>query len=83
MIKKRMVGNALPEGEWRKTAEAAPLLGVTRQNLTQLVEKGYFIGGQHFLKLGDTDTSPRLWNIDSCRLVFAELAAPSFGRKYG
>ena len=42
MIKKRMVGNALPEGEWRKTAEAAPLLGVTRQKLTQLVEKGYF-----------------------------------------
>ena len=68
MIKKRMVGNALPEGEWRKTAEAAPLPTAARRLLFKLHVPGVLRcrqGGlhrhsiRHFLQLPAEEQLPR------------------------
>mgnify|MGYP003139444550 CR=1 FL=1 len=70
----------LPTGPWLRTRDAFPALNISRSTLTRIKAFGWFKPGTHYLRTGPGDTSNLLWNIDACRKVMAEMAAPKAGQ---
>ena len=66
----------LPTGVWLRTKDVPDALNISRATLTRRKSEGWFKPGTHFLRSGTGDTSNLLWNVDSCRKVLAEMAAP-------
>ena len=70
----------LPTGPWLRTRDAFPALNISRATLTRIKAGGFFKAGTHYLRTGTGNTSNLLWNIDACRKVMAEMAAPQGGQ---
>ena len=66
----------LPTGPWLRTREVWPALNISRATLKRRKAEGWFVAGTHFLRTGTGETSNLLWNVDACRKVLAEMAAP-------
>ncbi len=69
---------SLPDGEWLKTHQAADALSISRVTLLNQKKEGKFVAGEHYIRLGDKETSPLLWNIPNCRKRQAMFEPPQF-----
>ena len=81
MQKKKILSRerySLPDGAWLKTPQAAEALNISRVTLLNQKKEGKFLSGYHFIRLGDKETSPLLWNIPNCRERQARFEPPQF-----
>ena len=69
----------LPTGPWLRTKDVWPALNISEATLKRRKAEGWFKAGTHFLRTGAGNTSNLLWDIDACRKVMAEMAAPKGG----
>ena len=70
----------LPTGPWLRTKDVPDVLNISRATLKRRKSEGWFEAGTHYLRTGSGDTSNLLWNVDACRKVMAEMAAPQGGQ---
>ena len=68
----------MPDGAWLKTPQAAEALNISRVTLLNQKKQGVFLAGCHYIRLGDKETSPLLWNIPNCRERQARFEPPQF-----
>ena len=67
----------LPEGHWLCTSDLIKELKISKATLYRRKKEGYFELGRHFLTTspppvdGSPSTANILWNVESCREVFA------------
>ena len=81
MQKKKILSRerfSLPDGVWLKTNQAAEALDISRVTLLNQKKQGVFLAGCHYIRLGDKETSPLLWNIPNCRERQARFEPPQF-----
>ena len=66
----------LPTGVWLRTKDVPPALNISKNTLLRRKDDGWLQAGTHYLRTGTSKTSNLLWNVDACRKVLAEMAAP-------
>ena len=66
----------LPTGPWLLIRDVWLALNISKSTLTKIKAGGWFKPGTHYLRTGTGETSNLLWNVDVCRKVLTEMAAP-------
>jgi len=66
----------LPGGQFRRTPEAAKVLGVSRRTLYRRKAEGFFKLGEHYVTTGPSVTANLLWNVEAVQKVLGMWQGP-------